>query len=467
MDHLSYCKQCGNSLAEGEQYCTSCGTKQTGTTKKTETNSKKVTTSEKTMSKRSRVLIGIFVGVVILLFGAHFALSSFLDPIKQIKAMDRAVSEQNSDTFLDYVTIDEEALMNSEEYVSSLANADWEAMREQFMVHLEDGVGDFDQTVTDSHGHERFIVKKNDIALGLYTTYEIEALPFHVSITSNYDHSAFAIEDINIKVEKANEPSKPFKAYPGTYEVTGTMTNAFGEITMAEEITVTSQESQTQLNFPESNAWPTSDVDGATLFVNGESTKKTVEEFEALGPFPKGKEVSMHAEWKTPDGETIKSEPITEDGDDFGNYHFAFELPVMKEEGKEAVKTGEEFTVDAAGEFVLGFRDAYEFSLNERDYSYIEEYLLDGSDADIGLSEYIGDLKDEDYTYDFTENFITGAEQVKKGLFKVFTNEKFLFTNHLGDQIDYEREKIYTVVTHEKGYQIKKIDINETNRNEL
>ncbi|UOR11579.1 TcaA NTF2-like domain-containing protein [Halobacillus amylolyticus] len=468
---MSYCQQCGNSLAEEEQYCTSCGTKQPGPTKEAETNSHKVTTREKpvsrkTMSKRSKVLIGSFVGLALLIFGAHVALSSFLDPVKQIQAMDRAVSEQNSEAFLQHVNIDEEALMNPDEYVSSLANAGWESMREQFTVYMEDEAGDFDQTVTGNDGQDRFIVKKNDIALGLYTTYEIEALPFRVSITSNYDQSDFAIEDVKLHVEKANEPSKSIEAYPGTYHVTGLMKNAFGEVTLSEDITVDSSEGNYQLNFAVANAWPTSDVEGAILFINGESTGKTVEEFETLGPFPEDKEVSMHAEWKTPDGEMIKSDPITQDGDDFGNYHFAFELPVM-ENKEEPVETNREAPLDDVEEFVLDFRDAYEVALNNRDYSYIEDYLLDGSDADAGLSKYVGDLKDENYTYEFNENLITGAEQVKEGIFKIFTNEKFLFTNHLGDQIDYDREKIYTVVTHGSGLQIRKIDINETNRNEL
>ncbi|WP_067729104.1 zinc ribbon domain-containing protein [Oceanobacillus damuensis] len=117
-----------------------------------------------------------------------------------------------------------------------------------------------------------------------------------------------------------------------------------------------------------------------------------------------------------------------------------------------------------AGEFVKDFRDAYEKALNSKDFSLIENYLEPGSHAYNDLNEYVGDLKDTAYHYEFTSNEVKGTEKIDDSTIEVITKELFVFTNHLDEQIDYDREKTYTLNVTEEGYKISSIDYVETNR---
>ncbi|MGJ9458112.1 zinc ribbon domain-containing protein [Oceanobacillus sp. CF4.6] len=117
-----------------------------------------------------------------------------------------------------------------------------------------------------------------------------------------------------------------------------------------------------------------------------------------------------------------------------------------------------------AGEFVLQFRDAYENSLNSKDFSLIESYLKVDSHAYDELEEYVGNLKDTAYTYEFTANEVMDTKEIDDSTIEVTTNEIFVFTNHLDEQIDYDRNKVYNVTITDGGYKITKIDYVETNR---
>ncbi|WP_087974144.1 zinc ribbon domain-containing protein [Oceanobacillus rekensis] len=117
-----------------------------------------------------------------------------------------------------------------------------------------------------------------------------------------------------------------------------------------------------------------------------------------------------------------------------------------------------------AGEFVLQFRDAYENSLNSKDFSLIESYLKVDSHAYDELEEYVGNLKDTAYAYEFTSNEVINTKEIDDSTVEVTTNEIFVFTNHLDEQIDYDRDKVYNVNITDDGYEITKIDYVETNR---
>ncbi|WP_142675599.1 TcaA NTF2-like domain-containing protein [Rossellomorea aquimaris] len=207
------------------------------------------------------------------------------------------------------------------------------------------------------------------------------------------------------------------------------------------------------------------DFPEAVLFVNGKSTKKTLQELEYLGPFPEDKEVTLFAELSQPDGKAIKSEQVTQDQGSWGSLSFIFE----ENEANLSTELVAESSLsnEDVNQYILDFRESYEQALNTRDYSLIASYLLSGSLAEEELIEYIGDLQDKDYSYNFKENTIMNTQETEEGTFEITTFEKFIFTNHLKEQTTYDREKIYTIIKEGSSYKIEKIDINETERNEI
>jgi membrane-associated protein TcaA len=125
----------------------------------------------------------------------------------------------------------------------------------------------------------------------------------------------------------------------------------------------------------------------------------------------------------------------------------------------------EEEVISEAQQFVLDFRAAYEKALNQRDFSLIDPFLLTDSVAYKELVEFVGELKNESYTYDFTHNETTDGMVHDYGDILIDTYEVFDFTNRQGKLTHYEREKTYYLELDDDGdFKIYSILIRDTIR---
>lgn len=175
----------------------------------------------------------------------------------------------------------------------------------------------------------------------------------------------------------------------------------------------------------------------------------------------------MYAEWTAPNGETLKSETITQKDVYWSTLEFIFDENAVEASTSSSEESDLDGEYKVAANQIHAFRAAYESALNLRDYYEIEGFMVKGSEADLELRDYIGKLKNENYTYEFTNNIILDVKEVKDGIYEVTTEEHFIFTNHEGKQTEYEREKVYTLIKLDGVYQIETIEINDTNRNKL
>ncbi|CAN7190182.1 TcaA NTF2-like domain-containing protein [Rossellomorea sp. LjRoot5] len=454
---MSYCTECGESLKNDLAFCESCGAKREVDK---EESIKKV--PKTTLSKKKKVSLFIAGMLVVGLVSTHMILSSIYDPMKKIQSMDNAMTSNSEEGFLEYIAFDKDSLLNKKQYFSYIKALDWEDMREQ-LVSITESDLTFDAFVKDQRGHDVFKVERDSI-LGFYETYDIEAVPNRVFITTNMEPATFKIGDKTVSVKDSSEPVEVGKAYSGTYTVKADAANLYGEFSIEDDIEVKSTksgDSKYNLEFNGDTYAIDTNFPEAVLFINGESTKKSLQELEYLGPFPEDKEVTMFAELSQANGESLKSEEVTQQQGSWGSLSFVFA------EEEENLSADSSTSMEEANQFVLDFRDSYEQALNTRDYTLISSYLLSGSLAEKELVEYIGDLQDKDYSYDFRDNTILNSKEAEEGIFEITTNENFIFTNHLGEQTTYDREKIYTIIKEDSAFKIKKIDIHDTERNEI
>ncbi|WP_079478066.1 TcaA NTF2-like domain-containing protein [Halobacillus salinus] len=466
---MNYCTSCGEKLSDQQAFCTSCGKKRDSEpTEQVTMQAKQVAPTKKPMSKKAKLswtIGGAVAGVLII---AHFIISASIDPMKQVQAMDSAMTDRDADSFFENVQLDESALLHKEEFMGHIEDQGWESVRNQMTdVIKQDAGSDFDVTITGVNGAEIFILKKESIVPKLYHTYKVEAKPESVEVTANLGPATLSVDDRNEKIENAEEDQVMLQMYPGIYELSGKTSTPFGEFAVKKDVEIYAAGDDMHylsLDFPESTYGFDTNQPDATLFINGESTEKTLSEFDELGPFPEEEEVVMYAEWTTEDGKTLQSEPFTQfDRTFFSTYSFHFEETTAVKEA--SVPT--DVSSDPVEQHVLDFRNAYEKALNTIDYGKIAPYLLEGSQAEEDLSEYIGDLEDEGYNYDFTDNRILSVESIGDDAYLVRTNEKFIFTNHRNDETFYDREKDYYVRKLSDSYKIYQIDISETDRNNL
>ncbi|WP_377887527.1 zinc-ribbon domain-containing protein [Alkalihalobacillus sp. R86527] len=467
---MSFCTECGQPLKENNAFCTECGSPQ-GESKEQNPEAVEVKKERQPLSRKKKISLlasGITIACLII---AHFVITSMTDPMNKVKAMDRAISEEETEAFFDEVNLDQSALINKDHYLQYIKESGWEEIRLQ-LIAMEEADYAFDTTIRDSNGNQVFIVKKKALIPGVYYTYAFDAIPNEVLVSSNVEEATITIGKQSSDAKEVGEEMSFGKAYPGEFDVSGTASNPFGKFTYEDTVELMTHGNE-PISIPiEFSGFMLSydtNVPESTLFIDGKSTKKTLSEFDALGPFPDDKNVVMHAEWKDSDGEVHKTDDINQYEDNWGTLEFEFAIDEDAVVASTLEKVGEDTVEnsDSAEDHVLNFRQAYENALNSRDYSIISPFLLSKSPADKELKKYIGDLQDKGYSYEFTDNTVTATEDLGEGMYSVSTNEIFVFTNHLNEQIHYDREKTYYLSKEEDGLKITKIVIKDTDRNDL
>src|SRR5690625_4243315 len=96
-----------------------------------------------------------------------------------------------------------------------------------------------------------------------------------------------------------------------------------------------------------------------------------------LGPIPNKVDMTLHAEWKNSDGNSIRSNKVKlQDMDDYMDIYFEFD-------GANAIHADVAGDMEAeVGQFMLDFRDADEDAVNYGDFSEVEESLKTDSHAE-------------------------------------------------------------------------------------
>lgn len=458
---MKFCTECGAKRAEGQNFCTECGASFSDSVNvsKAEERQSNTQNPKTPLSKRTKMILAIAGSVFLIFLGVYQWLSSHYDPVKVLQEMDNAITEGDSKTFLQHIEFDKKAIVDEEQYFTYIKKYEWKSVKPQLLDLLESKQqAPFDFTVKSNYGSDLFVVKQKK-KFGLFTTYVFRAVPSTLHAYSTLDDTALTIKKQKFTV-KENAPLEIEKIYPGKYNYEAKAKNLFGEFHEKHEFLVEAKgANELYIEFPTEVYDIESDQMDAILFVNGKSTNKTLKELEYVGPFPEGKEVKMHAEWKNPKGKVMKTKTVTPADEYLGTLYFEF--------GYDDYVEYDSFS---ASDHVLNFRKAYEQALNAKDYSLIASFVEPGSAAEKELKKFINDLDDMEFHYEFTDNQIIGTEMVDDEAYKVTTIEEFTYTHYEKGEEEltvYVREKIYHVKATDDGYKITKIEYRGTDRNKL
>ncbi len=109
------------------------------------------------------------------------------------------------------------------------------------------------------------------------------------------------------------------------------------------------------------------------------------------------------------------------------------------------------FDEKSLSDFIIYFRDYYEYALYYEDFYSIQDLLLPGSSAYEELEQYFYDISGKNYQYIFTANTITNVE-IFEDYAIVTANEEVDFYDTAGKYTYYNQNKEYTVIITEDGY---------------
>ncbi|WP_244877717.1 TcaA NTF2-like domain-containing protein [Halobacillus kuroshimensis] len=415
----------------------------------------------KPMSKKKRVGIFSIIALVVLLTSAHFIISSVTDPLKIVQAMDRAVTDQDAEAFFDEVDVNETALINKEEYLSYIHSSDWESMRIQLTEGFESEDGQkFDFSIYEYGGGKVFTVKEHPKVFGLYSTYDIEAIPNQVVASANVEDTSVSIEGETLKVKGVSEYQDLTLAYPGEYDVKGEAESEFGTFEYRGTLSVFPNElneSELMIDFPSNSYILNTNKEDAILFINGESTDKPLSAYPELGPFPVEEEVTVHAEWEDEDGKTHTTEKVDTQSNLWGSIPLYFEELEAEEVNvdrepdsntytKEDEDNSQGETIEKAEveDFMLQFLGQSIDALNSKDFSIVEPYFSADGTGKAESRDFIESGRVESET--LLDGKMLNLKEVDEGEYEVTMSETY--------EIDYS-DGDYKEPTFEATYLLK------------
>ncbi|QUW21332.1 zinc-ribbon domain-containing protein [Sporosarcina sp. Marseille-Q4063] len=470
---FDFCSECGKSLQAGERFCANCGhcieSEQIEEVNSTRKNRHIEDVQVSKMPKKQKIVIGIVAAITVALFSGHFYIKSIVSTDKQIAAIHEALHEGNGEKFLKAVHVDDDVIFDSEAYMELL-------VFDGAPYLIEEIRGAIDQV--EKTGLPGFISAyfagdllkiEREKYLGIYNKIKITALAYEVKLETDLPSGKVLMRD-----KEWNLTGKPInlgRFLPGHYPVL--LTNAeLDDSTLEQAIMVTSESTDNVLSITK-DAYMVSlvqDNEDGLLIIDGKETGKKVSEMPEIGPLFAQNPIELSV-MKEIDGEQQQSLIVEAyPGDEVS---FVFEVEQVEEEIASSTidfqEDEEELTeaeiAKAAGQHVLSFRDAYESALNKRDFSLIAPFLLTDSVAYWELVGFVRDLKNENYTYEFTHNETTDWLIHPDGDVAIDTYEVFDFINHKGNLTHYKREKTYSLTQDADGnYKIYNIAIGDTIR---
>lgn len=248
---------------------------------------------------------------------------------------------------------------------------------------------------------------------------------------------------------------------PGNYKYTLHYKDEYFEDELTEEIYLEGDEYNLTFDLSDQLVYLTSDIEDATIFINGKSTGKTASEIELIAA-PLDGSVEIYAEATNDKGETIHSETL---------YLSEYDTHLYFAEVQEqyAIQDFYDYYSWDAEQLFYNFRWDYEYAVNSADFSYVKDYFIEGSQLKKDYEEFVVDHEDLGfYYYYFISNDVIDVQPLSANSLTLDSLETFEFTSEEDGTWYYEREKRYTLEYVDGMLRIASIeDIKEVNKTKI
>ena len=455
---MKYCQSCGKQMHENELYCPECGFKSESV------DERKVTTEQiapgkvvlkQPMKRKNKILLSSLTILVIAFASTHFYLTNKFNSDEKLKSVVISINEGDSDALLSEIVIPENTIYEKEIYLNYLENQDGNYLLDELLKATEYTLKDkIPRYVSDEYDNEVFKIS-NDSFLFFYPRLKIEAVPISINALTDIENGVLTIAGETFKLSK--EENELGKALPGEYVLKYEVKDAFNlpakeflyDLQKGENENIKILSGELMVTIPQ-------DYAGGNLVIDGKKMNNSLEGETKIGPFIENESISLQL--SNPNG--ISEEVYARAGETVSFY-----FPSSEETEVSFVEYDEvDINEQDLSNFFLEYRQAYENALNAKNFSLAENYLLEGSVAYDELVEFVADIGNDYYLYEFNKDEIINYE-INPTSAKIFTYEEFDFTNHEGIKTNYKRNKEYDIVLHDDGYlKITNINITETVR---
>lgn len=475
-----FCSECGQKIESKQLFCPECGAPQSNAKiEENKTQSRQVNQApiRKPLSFKKRLSFALIALLAVGVVAGHQIIKANTSPQQKVDAFLQALYSGDTDASMAAITIPENVEKDEQAFQEFLADQDLEDFQYR-MYEAASGVVDdgITRIVFHEDGTELFRIKESKF-IGMYPGIQIEAIPVDVRLVS--DSEGAKVELGNKIVTTINGDVKIGSYLPGRYTCPVSLeSGGIGKPVELECRILGPEEAILDVSIKGMSVEIWSNHKDAIVHINGESTEKNAEEMNLVGLLQAGETVDLFVERTNDKGESERSEEVTATAGSFvklpvftsdtsGDLNFStIDSDKVEEKDEEFTEPANNaaFDQEELASFISDFRSAYESSLNNKDFSYIDEFLKEGSIAREELVEFIGDIGDEYYLYEFLVDEAVDFEIFEEKAF-VTTYEEFNFTNHLDVVTNYARSKKYEVHENADGTpKIVKIEIMDTVR---
>nr|WP_161487546.1 hypothetical protein [Paenisporosarcina indica] len=264
-------------------------------------------------------------------------------------------------------------------------------------------------------GDRLFTLEETGSFLGIYPTYEVIIHPYSLHVASYVEDTKVTFNK-KIKALKNSEDFQKIGSFLPSYsdqEISYSVKSKYGDIEDSIWFTSATEEpNEVYLELPIEAATISvfSNEQDAIVFINGESTKKTVRDIGEIGPLPTDGSISIHAEL---DDRVSYAEDIYTDGE----YELWFdEEYVMEDEYTEYVDDVAVPTEAELDDLYAAFQQAAVAAINERDFSIVEYYYHPGGISGPESASYIDYLDSKGITEQLIESEVVDYEVTDEGI---------------------------------------------------
>ncbi|USK69666.1 zinc ribbon domain-containing protein [Peribacillus asahii] len=363
-----HCNNCGEKVKKEQTFCTNCG----ATIQQLEPMAQQRSDSRVPVSflksKKSKVLAIIGLLVVVLGFGGYTTLQALNKSVKTVQKFEKAVETKNAKELAD--------LLNSGQELMEVKKAD-----ATMLLHYFEENPDILAETKSSLRKESQLLENTDILRsnseglltlveskkkwGMIEQYGLSFQPVYIKVYTNQDKTMLSINDKEQGELKESDEKTVGPLLPIEYEVKGAYKGQYATVKDVVEVDPIEEDTHkisVELDLTGDEVSLYSNMNQATVFINGKSTGKTVAELNTIGPVSTDGSLKIHAEAKV-EGKTLKSETIavTESDEELDLFIDDSAIREAAEKKAEQAAAAEEAKQDAVSEIESVIYDHYSY----------------------------------------------------------------------------------------------------------
>nr|WP_106784570.1 hypothetical protein [Lysinibacillus timonensis] len=485
---MRFCINCGQQAVNNEKFCQNCGVQlplienekvpqpttssssqnQISTIKPEQNEQQRKSDHGVPPKEKKPLSLGKKIGIIsvivllVLIVGAHLYIQTMVDPTRQYEGIVKHFEDENAEEFTNSFVFSKNTYVNAKAFYEYVDENDW--LLDDLEVAVKEAKKEGKAEISNDFGEE-LITIRTEPYLFFYKKFT-----FKVSSVDVVAYNYWPNFEVNLKIgedeavaldkEKVNVGSYA----PGIYDSTISYKDDYFKSELKEQVNIEGNEDNEYIIDVDLSAnvvYLSSDIEDATVFVNGENTGKTASEIELIAA-PLDGSVEIYAESTSDTGESVQSETL---------YLTPYDTHIIFAGVQEEIAKQDfyDWYANEAASMFESFRYDYMYAVNYGDFSYVEDYFIDDSQLKKDYEKFVVEHDDfGDYYYNFISNSVLDVQSLTSNSLTLDSSEIFEFYSEDDGTWNYDREKRYTFELVDGELKIANIaDIKEVSKTKL